>query len=66
MSCIEPVSTPVDISVVADTAGCGLILEELRQIGFKLTVGDVERRLVSWGPHFFPNKYPDGLSIHIF
>jgi hypothetical protein len=29
------------------SSGCGLLLEELRQIGFKLHVGDVERRLVS-------------------
>lgn len=27
-------------------ASCGLLLQELRQIGFKLSVGDVERRLV--------------------
>lgn len=28
-------------------ASCGLLLQELRQIGFKLSVGDVERTLVS-------------------
>lgn len=28
-------------------SGCVMLNEELRQIGFKLSVGDVERKLVS-------------------
>lgn len=30
-------------------AGCSLLSENLRQIGFKLSIGDVERRLVRRG-----------------
>ncbi|WWC68482.1 uncharacterized protein I206_102411 [Kwoniella pini CBS 10737] len=40
-------------------ASCGLLLEELRQIGFKLTVGDVERTLY---PHFLSHHL--GSDLH--
>ncbi|OCF32906.1 xaa-Pro aminopeptidase [Kwoniella heveanensis CBS 569] len=40
-------------------ASCGLLLEELRQIGFKLTVGDVERQLY---PHFLSHHL--GSDLH--
>ncbi|OXG34856.1 xaa-Pro aminopeptidase [Cryptococcus neoformans Bt120] len=40
-------------------ASCGLLLEELRQIGFKLSVGDVERTLY---PHFLSHHL--GSDLH--
>ncbi|ODO07430.1 xaa-Pro aminopeptidase [Cryptococcus wingfieldii CBS 7118] len=40
-------------------ASCGLLLEELRQIGFRLSVGDVERTLY---PHFLSHHL--GSDLH--
>lgn len=46
----------IGIVIITEIPGCSLLTEELRQIGFRLSTGEVERRLVSLSEGFFSRR----------